>query len=143
MAKNDEMYGCAVLGVVILTVFILAKAASYSPKDGVVEDSRNRGAAAGQEDGFRAGEVDGIRNRNEAAYDAEYARVVDEARTSGEYLLVPMYCFVILIGCAAAGYLTQFAFFYSLRRAKVLQDVDRILMPPGSTVADLEVRQDA
>lgn len=142
MAKNDEMYGCAVLGAIICVLFVLANVASYRPPDGVFEESRSRGAAAGQEDGLKAGEADAIRSKNAAAYVAAYDRVIDEARSTREYLLIPMYCALIVTGCVALGYLAQFTLFYVLRRAFVLQDIDRILMPAGSTVADLEARED-
>lgn len=136
---NSEFYGCSIIGIVLLVLFLLASIASHDPPNGLVEESRIRGAEAGKEDGLKAGEADAVRSRRQTAYDESYSKTIDEAKTSGDYVLVPMYCFVIALACASVGYAIQFSAFYVLRRTGVLQDVDKILLPPGSTVADLEI----
>jgi hypothetical protein len=136
-SNDNALAGCAIIIAVLLGLSWIASFAGNGRSSNLdlstIEDARKRGIVAGTEDGFNAGKAARL---DRARLDG-YESTVAETKASNDYFLVPLYCFLVVGGAFAIGYFGQFFLFYALRRAGILADIDRILLPKNSRVVQL------
>jgi hypothetical protein len=121
------------LAAIFFVLFVLSTV-DKQPSERALPGAHAAGAKAGYQDGLQAGHAARIREMEREAF----TRTIEEARASGSYFLMPLYCVGVGLLALVIGYILQFAFFYSLRRLGILSDVDRMLLPKSSLVAKLE-----
>jgi hypothetical protein len=111
----------------------LLAAASGCTSHQAIEHARARGVAAGNQEGRRAGEVEGYRAIATAAREEGYQNTLNQLESVGEYRMPPIHTAMVLFGSLTCGFVAQWVGFYLPRRAGLLADIDWMILPPSLT----------
>jgi hypothetical protein len=127
----------AAVGLILIMLFgatcligIIGNAATrYDPSPQYEDEAHAHGTQAGRDDGRRAGEAAGFTTAYREAYEKQYKAMLDHLYLRDQYWRNPHYQLAVGGGGLLIGFCFQWVVFYAARRAGVLLDIDRILLP--------------